>query len=113
MSRGLNYRQKYLVLTEKYKGICYENASGKETGFGQNSPDFDSRDKKNWLSRYSLSKSIEYKEASLLSKHINTLYSLLKRIAIQDLYMFVSLFLTRYLIIIMIIIIIIIIIIFK
>ena len=48
-SRGLNYRQKHLVLTEKNKGICYKNASGKETGFGQNSPDFDSRDKKNWL----------------------------------------------------------------
>ena len=35
-----------VVLTEKYKGICDKNASGKETGFGQNSPYFDSRDKK-------------------------------------------------------------------
>ena len=36
----------FVVLTEKYKGICDKNASGKETGFGQNSPYFDSRDKK-------------------------------------------------------------------
>ena len=48
--------------------------------------------KKIGFSRYSLSKSKEYKEASLLSKHINSLYSLLNCIAIQDLYMFVSLF---------------------
>ena len=82
----------FVVLTEKYKGICDKNASGKETGFGQNSPYFDSRDKKIGFSRYSLSKSKEYKEASLLSEHINTLYSLLNCIAIQDLYMFVSLF---------------------
>ena len=46
--------------------------------------------KKIGFSRYSLSKSKEYKEASLLSKHINTLYSLLNRIAILD--FFVSLF---------------------
>ena len=80
-----------VVLTEKYKGICDKNASEKEQASGRIHRTSILEIKKIGFSRYSLSKSKEYKEASLLSEHMNTLYSLLNCIAVQDLYMFVSL----------------------
>ena len=50
-----------VVLTEKYKGICDKNASGKETGFGRIHRTSILEIKKIGFSRYSLSKSKEYK----------------------------------------------------